>query len=130
MPDRSDTLVYSSVIRQTGESQNLCFKKSKHAKFSDRRIFLTPWYAHVLCYLETPVLRLVTYCLSLFTLTVLIALLQTVRDNSNERIPLSSAFMLSTIYMPLLYFYTPLKRSENQRFLCFQGVQKEITDVK
>ena len=37
----------SSVIRQKGESQNECFKKTKHAKFSEKRTFLTPWYAHV-----------------------------------------------------------------------------------
>ena len=37
----------SSVIRQTGESQNECFKKTKHAKFSEKRTFLPPWYAHV-----------------------------------------------------------------------------------
>ena len=33
----------SSLIRQKGESQ----EKAKHAKFSEKRIFLTPWYAHV-----------------------------------------------------------------------------------
>ena len=32
----------SSVIRQKGESQNGCFKKTKHAKFSTKRTFLTP----------------------------------------------------------------------------------------
>ena len=37
----------SSVIRQKSESQNGCFKKLKHGKFSEKRIFLTPWYAHV-----------------------------------------------------------------------------------
>ena len=38
----------SSVIRQKGESQNgCCFKKTKHAKFSEKRTFLTPWYAGV-----------------------------------------------------------------------------------
>ena len=36
-----------SVIRKKGESQNGCFKKTKHAKFSEKRTFLTPWYAHV-----------------------------------------------------------------------------------
>ena len=35
----------SSVIRQKGESQNGCFKKTKHAKFSEERTFLTPWNA-------------------------------------------------------------------------------------
>ena len=51
----------SSVIRQKGESQNGCFKKTKHVKFSEKRTFLTPWLAHVrgvLCFLGTPVLRL------------------------------------------------------------------------
>ena len=37
----------SSVIRQKGESQNECFKKTKHAKFFEKRPFLTPWYANV-----------------------------------------------------------------------------------
>ena len=59
-----------SVIRQEGESQNGCFKKIKHAKFSGERPF-TPWYAHmhvgkknsffgkfgVLCFLKIRVLR-------------------------------------------------------------------------
>ena len=39
--------VKSSVIRQKGETQNEFFKKTKNAKFSEKRIFLTPWYAHV-----------------------------------------------------------------------------------
>ena len=30
-----------SVIRQKGESQNGCFKKTKHAKFCEKRTFLT-----------------------------------------------------------------------------------------
>ena len=30
-----------------GESQNGCFKKTKYVKFSKKRIFLTPRYAHV-----------------------------------------------------------------------------------
>ena len=37
----------SSVIRQKGESQNSCYKKTKHIKFSEKRTFLTTWYAHV-----------------------------------------------------------------------------------
>ena len=32
----------SSVIRQKCESQSWCFKKTKHAKFSEKRTFLTP----------------------------------------------------------------------------------------
>ena len=36
----------SSVIRQKGESQNACFKKTKYAKFSEKRTFLIPWYPH------------------------------------------------------------------------------------
>ena len=65
----------SPVIRQKGESQNGCFKKTKHAKFPDKRTFLTCWYAHtyvcvsggkkysffgkfgVFCFLENLVLR-------------------------------------------------------------------------
>ena len=35
----------SSVKRQNGESQNVYFKKTKHTKFSEKLIFLTPWYA-------------------------------------------------------------------------------------
>ena len=32
----------SLVIRQKGESQNGCYKKTKHAKFSEKQTFLTP----------------------------------------------------------------------------------------
>ena len=58
-----------SLIRQKGESQNGCFKKTKHVKFSEKRTFLTPCAYQgvrnvrffgkfsVLCFLETPVLR-------------------------------------------------------------------------
>ena len=35
--------LYSSVIREKGESQNGCFKKTKHVKFSEKRTFLSPW---------------------------------------------------------------------------------------
>ena len=35
----------SSAIRQKCESQNGCYKKIKHAKFPEKRTFLTPWYA-------------------------------------------------------------------------------------
>ena len=65
-------------MRQKDESQNGCFKKIKHAKVSEKRLFVTHQYAHVkhtymcvsgskkslffgkfggLCLLETPVLR-------------------------------------------------------------------------
>ena len=36
-----------SVIRQKGKSQNGCFKKTKHVKFSTEQTWLTPWYTHV-----------------------------------------------------------------------------------
>ena len=40
---KTSTLIdIRSVIRQKGESQNGCFKKTKHAKFSEKRTFLTP----------------------------------------------------------------------------------------
>ena len=32
----------SSIIRQKDESQNSCFKKTKHAKLSENRAFLNP----------------------------------------------------------------------------------------
>ena len=32
---------HASVIRQKGESQDGCFKKTKHTKFSEKRRFLT-----------------------------------------------------------------------------------------
>ena len=40
----------SSVVRQKGESQNGCFKKTKYVKFSEKRTFLTSWYAHLCVY--------------------------------------------------------------------------------
>ena len=55
------------VIRQKGESRNGGNKKTKHAKFSEKRPFLTPWSARkkclffgkfdVLCFLVTSILR-------------------------------------------------------------------------
>ena len=36
-----------SVISQKGESQNGCFKKTKHATISKKPTFLTLWYARV-----------------------------------------------------------------------------------
>ena len=40
---KTSTLIdIRSVIRQKGESQNGCFKKTKHAKFSEKQTFLTP----------------------------------------------------------------------------------------
>ena len=35
----------SSLIREKCESQNGCYTKTKHAKFSEQRTFLTTWYA-------------------------------------------------------------------------------------
>ena len=36
----------SSVIRQKGKSQSGYYKETKYAKFSEKRTFLTLWYAH------------------------------------------------------------------------------------
>ena len=74
-PESADALS-SSVIRQKGESQNGCFKKTKHAKFSEKTNISYPLIRtggkkcsffgkfDVLCFLETPVLRfaLLSYC--------------------------------------------------------------------
>ena len=40
-------LLTLSLIRQNGKSQNGGNKKIRHAKFSEKRTFLTPWYAYV-----------------------------------------------------------------------------------
>ena len=37
--------LYSSVIRQKGKSQNGDNKKTKQAKYPEKRTFLTAWYA-------------------------------------------------------------------------------------
>ena len=34
------------AIRQKGKPQNVCNKKPKHAKFSEKQTFLTLWYTH------------------------------------------------------------------------------------
>ena len=65
----------TSVIRQKGESQNWCFKKTKHVKFSEKTNLSNPLICtrtcayqgvrnvrffekfDVFCFLETPVLR-------------------------------------------------------------------------
>ena len=39
--------IKTSVIRQKSELQNGYLKKTKHATFSRKQTFLTPWYAHV-----------------------------------------------------------------------------------
>ena len=36
-----------SVIRETGKAQNGGHNKTKHAKFSEKQTFLTPWHAQV-----------------------------------------------------------------------------------
>ena len=42
-----EKLTFAGNKGKKGESQNGCFKKTKHAKFSEKRKFLTPWYADV-----------------------------------------------------------------------------------
>ena len=62
---RNKTLAWNaSVIRQKGESQNGCFKKTKYAKFSEKQTVLTPWYAHILkqtCSWTLSVVRMCAY---------------------------------------------------------------------
>ena len=60
--------IITSVIRRKGESQNGCFKKTKHIKFSEKRTFLTVWYAHV----------------RLFVLTAKSAFLKMSKDDNNS----------------------------------------------
>ena len=42
IPSFVDHSAIASVIRQKGESQNGFFKKTKYAKFSEKRTFLIP----------------------------------------------------------------------------------------
>ena len=46
--DHAKTCI-SSIIRQTGEYQNGCYKKTKQCKYSGKATFLTPWYVYVSC---------------------------------------------------------------------------------
>ena len=39
-----------SVLGRQGESQNECYKKTKHAKYSEKGTFLTPWCAQPRAY--------------------------------------------------------------------------------
>ena len=39
--------INTSVMRQKDEAQNECFKKAKHAKFSEKRTFRTLWQTNV-----------------------------------------------------------------------------------
>ena len=41
----ADEYVADKAKEQTSEGE--CYKKTKHTKFSEKRAFLTPWYAHV-----------------------------------------------------------------------------------
>ena len=52
-----------SVRGQKGESQNGCFKKAKHAKFSEKRTFLTPNFPKKLIFLG-PYQRVRNVCFS------------------------------------------------------------------
>ena len=46
-----DGKIIMLVIREKGESQNGCFKKSKHAKISEKQTFLTPdTHTYVACF--------------------------------------------------------------------------------
>ena len=40
-------LITLAVIRQKGESQNGCYKKTKHAKLPKKRKVLNPQYPHL-----------------------------------------------------------------------------------
>ena len=42
-PQKIEHYMKASVIRQKSGSQNRCFKKTKHAKTSEKWTFLTPW---------------------------------------------------------------------------------------
>ena len=45
----------SLVIKQNGESENGCYKKTMHVKFSEKQTFLIPWNVHFQ-------IRLLPYC--------------------------------------------------------------------
>ena len=78
-----------SVIRQKGESQSGCFKKTKHVKCSEKRTFLTPCYAHIICFLETHL----TYCLINHDWYIVVDLL--IRMFNNRMCPLDIVGMYS-----------------------------------
>ena len=44
----------SSVIKQKRESQNGCYLKTKHVKFSEKRTFLTPQICKHISYWDSP----------------------------------------------------------------------------
>ena len=46
-------LYYFVGNKTKGETQNGSFKKTRHVKFSEKRTFLTPCHAHIICFLET-----------------------------------------------------------------------------
>ena len=60
---------HSLVINQNGESQNECFKQTKHAEFSKKRTLCVSGCKKclffgkfvVLCFLETPVMRFILW---------------------------------------------------------------------
>ena len=50
-------MIILSAIRRKGQSQNGCCQRTKPAEFSEKQLFLTPWYAHAF-YLITGDLRI------------------------------------------------------------------------
>ena len=47
-------MLKSSVTKQKGKSEDGADKKTRHAKFPEKRIFPTSWYAHVRKPLRNP----------------------------------------------------------------------------
>ena len=65
-----------SVIRQKDESQNGCYKKTKHATFSEKRTLFPPathtcyfWFFQKVSYKWESFLGLVTYCYMVYWLS-------------------------------------------------------------
>ena len=50
---KTDTKDFSTATSQKGKSQNGCYKKTKHAKFSEKQTFFTPYQGvRNVCFLE------------------------------------------------------------------------------
>ena len=83
----------SSVIRQKGEFQNGCFKKTKRAKFSEKRTFLTPWFVLLPYYRWFNPLLQSDHYNQLPSLFQVILLLVSFRSSSFQGVPARSSLL-------------------------------------
>ena len=68
VPKEGEFFTYFVGNKAKGRISNRYFKKTKRAKFSEKRRFLTPWYAHAFALLPTIWCMIKKFCCSIIQL--------------------------------------------------------------